>query len=232
MFERRSYQKELLDGELFGKEHLFQNLKELDYINTHLGGHRISIRGIKKIMLDKSRKYNLIDIGCGGGDSLRAIAGWAEKNGFDLSLTGVDLLEDCIGYARESCKRYPHIVFNCADFRELVFPSERINIVHASLFCHHFNEEEISEFVSFCSRAGAIFIINDLERNVMAYYSIKWLTSFFSKSHMVKNDAPLSVLRGFKKSEWQSVLKIAGIRNYVIENRWAFRHLLIIYPNE
>ena len=50
------------------------------------------------------------------------------------------------------------------------------------------------------------FFINDLHRHPLAYHSIRILTSLFSKSYLVKNDAPLSVLRGFKKKELEDLL--------------------------
>ncbi len=74
------------------------------------------------------------------------------------------------------------------------------------------------------------FFINDLQRHPLAYYSIKYITKFFSKSYLVKNDAPLSVLRGFKKDEWKGIFEKAGIINYSIQWKWAFRYL-IIAPN-
>jgi hypothetical protein len=46
----------------------------------------------------------------------------------------------------------------------------------------------------------------------------------------VKNDAPLSVLRGFKKKELEEVLKKAGITDYSIHWKWAFRWLIIVRP--
>jgi ubiquinone/menaquinone biosynthesis C-methylase UbiE len=232
MFKYRSYDKELLDAPSIERADLWLNLRELNIINRNLGGHRISIRAINTLITDPTKSYQLTDIGCGGGDSLKAIAAWAADKRFDLQLTGVDLQEDCILYAKEFCKAYPCIRFTCADFRKIVFPEDRINIVHASLFWHHFTELEITEFIRFCSRAGVIFIINDLERNPIAYYSIRLITRLFSKSRLVKNDAPLSVLRGFKKKEWQAILHQAGIKRYLIENRWAFRHLIVIYPND
>jgi hypothetical protein len=81
------------------------------------------------------------------------------------------------------------------------------------------------------SRLG--FFINDLQRNPLAYHSIKILTALFSRSYMVKNDAPLSVLRGFSKSELESMMKTAFGEpvtiTFEIHWKWAFRWLLIGY---
>jgi L-rhamnose mutarotase len=44
----------------------------------------------------------------------------------------------------------------------------------------------------------------------------------------VKNDGPISVLRSFKKKEWIAILQKAGITNYTIHWKWAFRYLIIV----
>ncbi|OYW74945.1 MAG: hypothetical protein B7Z27_08945, partial [Sphingobacteriia bacterium 32-37-4] len=68
--------------------------------------------------------------------------------------------------------------------------------------------------------------INDLQRHYLAYHSIKLLTIAFSNSYLVKNDAPLSVLRGFSKEELESMFAEAGITRYDIQWKWAFRWLV------
>jgi SAM-dependent methyltransferase len=231
MFKRRSYQKELLDEPDIEKGLLFQNLKELDIINKYLGGHAISLKGLKEVMTDKSKTYKVIDIGCGGGDSLKAIAKWAGSSGYKVRLAGVDLKPDCIEYTKNTCAGFPGIDLYCDDFRNVFSIISDIDIVHASLFCHHFTDAEISGFITFCNKNKAVFVVNDLERNPVAYYAIKLITSLFSKSPLVKNDAAVSVSRGFKKREWHSIIQNAGIKKYVVRGCPAFRHLVIIYPN-
>jgi hypothetical protein len=70
-----------------------------------------------------------------------------------------------------------------------------------------------------------------LHRHPVAYYSIKALTNLFSGSYLVKNDAPLSVLRAFRKKELQNLLLAAGIKNYSLRWKWAFRWQLILFPD-
>lgn len=233
MCKLRSYQKELLDEAEIRPDLLFQNLRELEFINTYLGGHRISILGLKRLLSKFNSLANrtIVDIGCGGGDSLKALSNWAKSNKQKPSFIGIDLKNDCIQFAKTNCQAFSDIQFLCDDFRN-VFKNQTVDIVHASLFCHHFREEEIVSFLKLCNQHKVIFVINDLERNYLAYYSIKWLTKLFSKSPLVKNDAPLSVKRGFKKKEWKAMLEEAGIQNYSVQNYWAFRHLVIAYPND
>jgi hypothetical protein len=61
----------------------------------------------------------------------------------------------------------------------------------------------------------------------MAWQSIRLLTGWFSSSYLVKNDAPLSVLRGFHRGEWQRLLRQAGIGAYSLRWKWAFRWLIV-----
>jgi hypothetical protein len=71
------------------------------------------------------------------------------------------------------------------------------------------------------------FFINDLHRHPMAFYSIRILTKLFSNSYLVKNDAPLSVRRGFRKEELEGLLEQAGLRSYEVSWQWAFRFLVV-----
>ena len=101
-------------------------------------------------------------------------------------------------------------------------------MVSCALFCHHLTDNELDIYLDWCKKNSNIgFYINDLERNWLAKYLIHWLTFMFSKSYLVKNDAPLSVLRGFTKEEWKCALS-PKFENFVIIWKWAFRHLIIV----
>ena len=135
----------------------------------------------------------------------------------------------CIQYA-ETNLHNTDIRFICDDYRNVFQHVKDVDIIHACLFCHHLTEVQLVDLIKFARQNHAVLVINDLERNPLAYYSIKILTQLFSKSYLVKNDAPLSVLRGFKKKEWLSILKKAGAEKFTVINKWAFRHEVIIYP--
>ncbi len=227
MLKNRSPLKELLDGDNIPKEDLFQNLKELDTINTVLGGYNITFSALKKIV-KPTKTYSLVDIGCGGGDTLKHINKWAKKNKYTFNLFGVDIKPVCIKYATANTKGQS-IQYICDDYRNTFTHIMQVDIIHACLFCHHLSEDQLIELVQFALKNKTILVINDLERNLFAYYAIKLLTTIFSRSYLVKNDAPLSVARGFKKQEWLAVLVKAGAINYSVKNKWAFRHEVIVY---
>ena len=227
MFKYRSKERELLDQEEIPQEDLFQNLRELDFINHWLGGYNISFSGLNQI-LRPDQKYTFVDIGCGGGDTLKRIKKWRSKGGYHIDLHGIDLKPVCIQYARNNPGN-AGINFICDDYRNMYQHIEKIDIIHACLFCHHLSESELIELVRFAGNHQAVLLINDLERNPVAYYAIRILTRLFLKSYLVKNDAPLSVLRGFKKKEWLEILQKSGAVRYTVRNKWAFRHEIIVY---
>jgi len=226
MLKNRSTKKELLDEDNIPKEDLFQNLKELNTINTLLGGYKITFAALNKIT-EANKTYSLVDIGCGGGDTLKQINSWSKQNKRTITLYGVDIKPVCIEYAKVNTENEP-INYICDDYRNVFNHVKQVDIIHACLFCHHLTENELIELVQFAVKNKSTLVINDLERNMFAYYAIKTLTALFSKSYLVKNDAALSVARGFKKQEWLDILTKAGVKNYSVKNKWAFRHEVII----
>ncbi len=224
--KERSYKKELLDGEDIPLPAIEKNMRELDFINTQLGGHAITIKGFKTL-LGKKRQVTVCEVGCGGGDNLAAIAKWCNKKGIKLHCIGIDIKKECVGVAQTNKHLPDSSTWLTSDYKEVFF-TEKPDIIFSSLFCHHFTEEELVyqlQWMEFNSGTG--FFINDLHRNSIAYHAIKILTALFSSSYLVKNDAPLSVARGFVKQEWHSIFKQAYIKPYQISWRWAFRHLII-----
>ena len=225
-YSRRSYEKELLDRDDIPFNDIQQNMRELDFINTFLGGHSITIYGLKKLLGDR-KNISVCEIGCGGGDNLNAINNWAIKNKVEVSFTGVDINPNCIIYAQKKSK-IKNINFITSDYKLVEF-SKKPDVIFSSLFCHHFTDEELIRMMKWMKANSQIgFFVNDLHRHPLSYHFIKFASRLFSSSYLVKNDAPLSVLRGFKKDDWLYILKQAEVTKYTIEWKWAFRYVVTV----
>jgi 2-polyprenyl-3-methyl-5-hydroxy-6-metoxy-1,4-benzoquinol methylase len=227
-FKQRSYQKELLDRDDIPFKDIKRNMQELDYINRKLGGHDITLDGIVALIKDQmhfNQVLTIAEIGCGGGDNLRAIKNWSRHINLPVKLHGIDINPECIQYASQQIGN-KGIEFTCSDYRNVVF-EQKPDIVFSSLFCHHFTDEELVSMLQWM-KANSLsgFFINDLHRHPLAYFSIKILTTLFSKSYLVKNDAPLSVRRGFKREDWDQLFTQANIHKYKCQWKWAFRWLI------
>jgi hypothetical protein len=104
-----------------------------------------------------------------------------------------------------------------------------VDITTCTLFTHHFTDSELVQLLKgLKTKSNLAIIINDLHRNPIAYHSIKLLTKLFSKSPMVQNDGPLSVLRAFARADWERIFEEADIRDFQLSWHWAFRWQVII----
>ncbi|MBC7862865.1 MAG: methyltransferase domain-containing protein [Bacteroidia bacterium] len=227
-FSLRSNEKEYLDNYEIETKDLFRNLRELNVINKYLGGYNASRKGLATILNSTKSVRTILDIGFGGGDSIKQLSEFSEKRNIKLFFYGVDLKKDCVKYAENNLATFKNKELICNDYRTISAELlKETDVIHCSLFLHHLTSEEIIDLFRFGKSNHCIILANDLHRNWFAYYSIKFLTAIFSRSYLVKNDAPLSVKRGFRKKELVSLLERAGFKNFSVKWSWAFRYILI-----
>jgi 2-polyprenyl-3-methyl-5-hydroxy-6-metoxy-1,4-benzoquinol methylase len=224
-FSQRSTDEEIMDDLNCHGEVVYQTLRELDFINHWLGGNGITTKGVAHLISgDQKEPLTIVDLGCGSGEILRQLADWARKKNLSVNFIGIDANPNIINFAKNHCVGYPEISFETVDIFSASFSERRFDIVIGTLFYHHFkNEELIAFFSKLKDRVKIGIVINDLHRHWLAFHSIRLLTRLFSKSTMVRYDAPLSVLRAFSKSDLTHILKESGIQNFRITWKWAFR---------
>lgn len=216
---KKYYETELMDDFSIRDSRIDDALKELKIINNYLGGVSTTVSALKYFTRDKLISLKIIDVGSGSSDNL-IIA----KNTYpNLQIISVDKNISVLNYSKNSLQKIN------SDAYHLPFKDECCDIVHIALFLHHFNEDQIekllNEFLRICKKG---IIINDLQRSLLALAGIKLLTVLFSKSILVKNDAPVSVKRSFNKSEIINFLRKSGVSNYIIKYKWAFRWMVVI----
>lgn len=227
-FSVRSATAELMDAPDIPTAELYRTLDELTVINTTLGGYRPSLLGIRQLLPRQARQLRLLDVGTGGGDLPRKLLAWATRRGIDARVLGVDLLPSAIDYAREKSAGSTQLEFESVDVHDLD-DGDRFDIAHTALTLHHFDNEHAPTLLAkmyALSRWG--IIVNDLHRHPVAYCSIRTLTTLLSRSRLIKNDAPLSVLRAFRKHELMALVEAAGLPLPEISWHWAFRWLVVI----
>ena len=234
---KRSAELEIMDDLDCHGEVVDQTLRELDVINTLLGGNYVTIDGIKELISYaedtfmpagtgqkelRARGVSIADFGCGSGDLLKKIVEWGRRRNIKINASGIDANPHIIKFARQ---HNPDITFESLN----VFENKTTyDIITATLFVHHFDDDQLVElFKSMNAHSRIGVVINDIHRHFLSYHSIRLLTKIFSKSAMVKFDAPLSVRRAFKKRELIDILKRAGINDYKLKWKWAFRWQLV-----
>jgi len=231
-FTRRATEDELMDDHMLATDALRQNLDELETINTWLGGYAPVLDALEQLRprFPAGRPLRMADLGSGGGDTLRQVAHWARRHRIPVELVGIDASAFMLDYAATKAQDFPEISFRQHDIFSPEFQQQSFDIITCSLFCHHFANDLLAPLLAQChTQAGTAVIINDLHRHPLAYYSIKWLTRLFRGSHLLQNDAPLSVARAFSRTDWHQLLRQADIRHYSLRWRWAFRWQVVIW---
>ena len=226
----RSKEDELMDDLSLEGEMLRQTLDKLAQINLRLGGNQATINGLHTLLKTESKEavISIVDLGCGSGDMLRAVADFGRKNNFIFKLTGIDANEYTINYARKLSANYPEISYIKMDILADEFSGIPFDIVITTLFLHHFTNQQIENLlIPVVNKARIGVVVNDLHRSSTAYYLFK-VISLFLKNPMVKKDGAISVLRGFKKNDLISISKKLKDSVSTIHWKWAFRYQWII----
>lgn len=227
--KKRTDKEELMDDFSIGGDLLRDTLDKLENINRWLGGNLVTLNSLKKVIKNHSKEVELsiIDIGCGHGDILRDIAKFGRKKGYKMKLLGVDANPAAIEYANELSTKFPELSFKTEDIFSEDFKNRKFDVVVATLFLHHFKEEQLVPFLENTLKQTQIgIVVNDLHRNKLGYY-LFMLLSVFIKNKMIIEDGLTSVLRGFKRKDLIKISQKINIKSQ-ISWKWAFRFQWII----
>ena len=237
-FQERSTEEEIMDDFELEGDILDDALKDIEWVNTWLGGNQVSVEGvfqwIQQAKWTEDRPIRIADLGCGGGDTLRAIATRADKLGISVQLTGIDANLHTIEFARKASTRFSNIDYLQADLLDPAFQYDDYDLVLCGLFLHHLADEELHTLFSALTRSSVSgIVINDLQRSPVAYLAFTLVSRLLGMSQMAINDGLLSIKRSFRKPELQALLNQHGLSTAGIRWKWAFRYLIVAhFPNQ
>jgi 2-polyprenyl-3-methyl-5-hydroxy-6-metoxy-1,4-benzoquinol methylase len=227
----RSTQSEIMDDFDLKGDDMKKVLTDLKNVNKWLGGNKISIKGIIKLLPRgaKEQTITILDLGCGDGEILRECARFAKKEGYNFRLIGVDANTYILEEARRRSTDFQNISF----FKKDVFSSEikelDYDIALCTLFLHHFSNEDIKALVQrFMDHAKVGVVVNDLHRSRLAFWLFKMVSYLILKTSIARTDGLISVARGFKRKELETLSKEINNSASVIKWKWAFRYSWIL----
>ncbi|MDP5118403.1 MAG: methyltransferase domain-containing protein, partial [Prochlorococcaceae cyanobacterium MAG_34] len=122
------------------------------------------IRRLSK--LNPARRLRLLDVACGGGDTVRSISRMAKREGIDLEVHGCDLSAEAVSLARAAAE--------AEGLETHFFQTDAINsplpdgyhLITTSLFLHHLTEADAESLLR--SMAAATLdqlLVHDLIRS-------------------------------------------------------------------
>ena len=144
---------------------VIQTLRELDIINNLLGGNSVSLNGLSRLLKSQAEKaFSVTDLGCGSGDTLALIYRWGAKNHISFSLTGIDANPHIIDFARKTSAGQI-ATFEAVNVLSEDFLNRQSDIFVATLFTHHFSDDDLVRLLSALHGACRIgIIINDISQ--------------------------------------------------------------------
>jgi SAM-dependent methyltransferase len=231
---KRIYQEELLDAGEGTDEDVARSLTDLRRINRFLGGKRVVLRALSSGLDGVDRKeVSLLDVGTGSADIPMAAAALCRERGLEPFVAAVDLSERNLRVARERLGVSSDIHFVRADSLKLPFAARSFDFVTASLFLHHFRDEDVVSLLADFGRvARRAVIVNDLVRNLVPYYFTRIAGPILGWSFLTRNDGPVSILRGFTADEMDDLARRAGLKRRTVERFFPYRLLLIADVSE
>ena len=161
-------------------------------------------------------KLSLLDVGAGGGDSLRGVAEWGARRGIPVELCGLDISPWAERYAMEANTPGRWITADLFDLPQ----HERFDVVMCSLFAHHLDDALMVRFLRWLPQhARHGWLILDLHRHWIPW-CVVWAGTRLLRMHpMVSHDGPVSVNRAFTRADWNRLIAEAGI---AADIRWTF----------
>lgn len=187
------------------------NLRDLRRLNRYFGG-RQTLQSVLAPLLKPGMR--ILDVGAASGDHAAALA--------DAEVVSIDISESHLRGAAGQ-----RVV---ADAFALPFAPGAFDIVMANLFLHHFEDAEIVGLLAqFATQAKVAVVVNDLERNRMAWSFLPLTAPFLGWDPVTIHDGTVSVAAAFHPGELSGLFDRAGMKGACIRRHRPWFRLSAVW---
>ena len=195
-----------------------RSLADLRFVERWLGNRRAFTAAVLPHLDGPAPR--ILDVGCGSGEVLARLRDAA--GGRPLAV-GVDIRAL---HLRAAPRADIHRV--AADVRALPFGPGTFDVVTASLFLHHFDEEELPGVLrGLWPLARRALVVNDLHRARVPYLFGRGFFRLLFRSPVSVADGLVSIRRAFTPSELRAAFAAAGIPSVTVRRTWPYRLLAV-----
>jgi 2-polyprenyl-3-methyl-5-hydroxy-6-metoxy-1,4-benzoquinol methylase len=225
----RSHEPEILDRADNSYEALAEALADIQKVNRFLGGTPALVRALASLVEEAGlRDFSVLDVGTGSADIPRAVVRFARETGRRARVVALDRNPHVVAFAWKETRGWPEISLVLGDAFRMPAAPASFDFVIASMFLHHFAHAEAAELLrAFDGAARRAVLVNDLARNRIPWLFIRAAGALLRRSPMFRNDAPLSVLRGFTAAELAAAARDAGLEHASVARRFPYRLVLV-----
>lgn len=222
----RQRSNEWMDDPGADPELLRLSLRYIRRMNFLLGYSRASLGYLERFSRrwKRGQTIRILDFATGSADMPRCILRWADRRGWDVRVTGIDLIEKTAKTAVAETND-PRLTIACADALNLPFEPDSFDYAHTALFLHHLDTPDAVKVLASMARVAKRGIIAaDLLRNRRAYAWIKLMS--LRANPMVKNDGPASVAQAYTQAEVLDLREQAGVQFAQFHKHFGHRFVL------
>jgi len=214
-------------------------LDALDRINrVSLGALRIW-REVRRIHARTGRPVRVLDVACGGGDVLHAVARRAWRHRLPLVAHGCDVSPVAIDEFRRraaglaggqvavvGAQVAAEVDVFSLDVLEGAFP-DGYDLITSSLFLHHLDREQaVSLLRRMAASAQHSLLVQDLRRTRLGYV-FAWVgLHTLTRSDVARTDGLLSVRGAFTTEEARAMCRAAELPDAAVSHGWPQRFVI------
>ncbi len=181
--------------------------RQFAWMNRLVSGWiRIYRQWLRPVFRTASKPVSLLDAGCGGGDIAKRIMHWAQRDGFDLSILGLDADPRAIAFAREH-NAHARIAYRTDTLTHVEDEGLLFDVVLSNHVLHHLSDEETAHFLASTERlATRLALHSDIRRSPVAYGLFKYCMPLLFHGSFTVEDGLTSIRKSYSPDEIASRL--------------------------
>lgn len=222
-FTRRNLQPELMDQPGLDPAEHARALAGLRRINRFSGSAAILWPALRALAAESpGRTLRVLDVACGGGDVVVALARRARRAGIRCEFIACDISPVALEIARARAEwANENIEFERRDVLRSL--PEGFDLASCSLFVHHLTADEAAALLRRMADAAGRVVVNDLRRSRGCFLLAHAACRLLTRSHVVHVDGPLSIAGAFTREELAALCQLVGLTGATIDCRWPCR---------
>lgn len=195
-----------------------RNLRDLARINKWTGATRKLLQQLRQ-RFQAEECFRFLDVGAASGDMAQAVL---------ASFPNARVV--CLDLLLRNLKCAPNSRVQ-ADAFALPFQTSCFDVVHCSLFLHHFAGDAVEKLILEMNRvSNNLILIQDLHRHPIAYYFLPATRWIFRWHTLTVDDGKKSVAAGWRRRELEQILQRVDLlkRSKIYWHFPSFRYFIAI----